>query len=479
MVRLGYPVLRTLLILLVLCSVPLAGNAQAASPKRFTSKHYGYTFTYPASWTAGPGTSPVDEQAKAPDGLTSFAVQVTGGSLTQATSQSLAGRVVRSLLGVAQGASLAITMSTPSVAGGIAAQAEARGTVSATHRIAVARIVGYDGYVFVFFGSGPTPPSVAVDGPAIALHSILNSIGFTPVRTHFSQPNVHFGMYYPKTWHRVSYPALGKLVEDGPGGAVIFADFGGHLAQNAIDLRFLLLQNVILMGTIQGQPSFIPDASTPPLQVDNQIVQLVRVGIKDKQGRALDAIVADASFNGFNYVFGGAAPKGSAAEQDVIDAITSATMRPPALPPDTGAFIPFTSQGHHYTVQRPAAWIAADHPTTVDAAFTARDGDLTMVLETRTGSPATVLADLTNTQTKGATGVKETTASATLGTLSGQERVIKQTVIPGLTQETHLLVAGSGTSVYVLSWSFYTNIPDAQALQKLVRRTAASFSVTS
>lgn len=479
--------LRAVVAVLLISAPFWSRSAQAAGPHRYTDAHYGYSFSYPASWKAGTPGGTIGKVVRSPDGATTFAVQVTGGTLTASAAKSAAVAAVRALLNLAPGAALHATTSTPPIAGGVAAQVEARGTVSGAHRFAIARAVGYDGYVYLFVGFGPTPPSIAVDGPAFALHNILSSIRLVPVRLHFAAPKVHFALFYPKGWHRVSYPDLGKIVEDGPGGAVLFADFG-HGAANTIDLRFLLLQNVVLMGKIQGQATFAPSASAPPLAVDGRLVQLVRVSIKDARGRALEAVVGDASFNGYNYVFGGAAPKGSAQEQDVVDTITSVTMRPPALPPDTGAFVPYTGPGHRYTLRRPAAWILNDPQKGLDAAFTARDGNLTLVVQRRTGALTKVLADLTRPLT-GSGAVAKSRAPTRLGTLRGRQLVIAQTIIPkqssngtttpALVQETHILAAASGSTVYVVSWAFYTNAPDALALQKLAQRAAASFAVTA
>lgn len=474
---------RVVFALLLLAAALHGREARAATLQRYTDKQYGYAFVYPASWKAGTPSGTTDTVLRSPDGATTFAVQVSGGTVSASGARSVATSAVRSLLSVTSGATLPMRTSTPAVAGGVTSQAEARATVNGAHRFAVARAVGYDGYLYIFLGFGPTPPSIAVDAPAIALHNILSSIELTPVRLHFSAPAVRFGMYYPKGWKRVSYPALGKIVEDGPAGAVIFADFG-HGAANTIDLRVLLLQNVVLMGKIQGQDSFAT------LQVGGRIVQAVQVSIKDKQGRALEALVADTSFNGYNYVFGGVAPKGSAQERAVLDTIGSVTMRPPALPPDTGAFIPFAGPSHRYTLRRPAAWILNDAQSDIDAAFTARDGDLTLIVQRRTGTLTRVLADLTSAITGNATsGVKKTSAPARLGTLGGRSVVITQTIVPkqtsngtttpALVQETHVLAAASGATVYVLSWNFYTDAPDAAALQTLAQRVAASFAVTA
>jgi hypothetical protein len=475
--------LRTLFVALLMVVALHGHEARAATLQRYTNKQYGYSFAYPASWKAGTAAGTTDTVFRSPDGATTFAVQVSGGTPSAAGVRSVATAAVRSLLNVAQGAALQVTVSTPTIAGAVATQAEARGTVSGAHRFSVARAVGYDGYLYIFLGFGPTPPSISVDAPAIALHNILSSIVLTPVRQQYSAPAVHFGMFYPKGWKRVSYPDLGKIVEDGPAGAVIFADYGRGAA-NTIDLRFLLLQNVVLMGKIQGQEAFTA------LVVDGTTVQAVQVNIKDKQGRTLEATVADASFNGYNYVFGGAAPKGSAQEQAVLDTIGSATMRPHTLPPDTGAFMLFAGPDHRYTLRRPAAWILNDDQPGIDAAFSARDGDLTLLVERRTGTLTGVLTQLTGGITASAgSGVKKSSVPGRLGALSGQEVVITQTIIPkqtsngtttpALVQQTHILAAASGSAVYVLSWSFYTDAPDAAALQKLARRVAGSFMVTA
>lgn len=313
---------------------PRFGSAgvRAAAEQRYTSARYGYSLRLPATWSSAAGAGQVDRQFRTPDGATTFTVQVSGGTMSPSTTSAIAARVVHTVLGVSPAAHIAGSASTPALAGGFAAQFEARATVGTAHRYAVARVVTYDGYVFLFVGSGPTLPTIAVDGPAYALNGILSSLVLTPVRTHVETPGTHFGIYYPRNWSAFHYPALGKVVEHGPAGAVIFADYG-RAAANAIDLRLLLLQNAVLMGKMVGRPRFVPDPTTPPLQVDGHLVQAVQVLIVDPSGRKLTAIVADASFNGFNYVFGGAAPAGSAAERAVIDTITSATMRPSAPTP--------------------------------------------------------------------------------------------------------------------------------------------------
>jgi hypothetical protein len=466
---------RVALAVLLVCVGLDWGTARAAGTRTINSARYGYSFSYPASWTVGQPNSAYDALVRSPDGATTFAVQVTSGNLATKTVRTTALGLLHRLLGLAPNAKLAATISTPAQPGGSAVQAEARGLVSGQHRFGIVRLVGYDGFAFFFYGTGPTPPTIQVDAPAIALRGILASVALRSVRVHFSAPTVQFGLYYPTGWRRVSYPALGKIVLDGPGGAVIFADFG-HGASNVLDLRLLLLDNAGLMGKLSSKnPASFNSA---PLLVDGTPIQLVQVEFVDKLGRTLTATIADASLNGYNYVFGGAAPKGSTAEQVVIDTIASATMRPPALPPDRGTFVGFSSAGHHYQLQRPAAWIASEHSADADAAFTSRDGNLTMSVLVRKGTVDGVLASLTHTLTQGLTINKQTTTPVSLGTLSAQERVLQVTIVPKLVEEIHLVAATSGDTVYVLSWNFYVGIKNAAALQGLARRSQGSFTLT-
>jgi len=455
-----------------LCSVYGPGTTQAASIHSFNSAFYGYSLNYPASWVAHSPSGANDLLLQSPDHASAFAVQATSGVLPPAAQRPLALRLLRSLLALPVNEKLSSLSTTPKLIGGTATQVEARAQTGTLHRFAVVRVVGYTGYVFIFYGYGPTPPSIAVDGPAFALHNILASLTLTPRRAYFTKPSVYFGLYYPLGWQHVSYPTLGKIVENGPNGAVIFADFG-HAATNTIDLRLLLLDNVVLMGKIQGQANFGTTV------VDGVSVQLVQVPITDKSKRQLVATVADTSLNGFNYVFGGVAVKGSKEERLVRDAIVSAAMAPPALPPDTGAFIAYRPPSHHYILRRPAAWVISDHDTTTDAAFTSRDGILSLVVITRTGALQQVLTTLSHNITQGSLSNIVHTTPAKLGALLGQERVIDATIFKGLVQETHLIAATSGNTVYVLSWNFYTGQPNTTTLQKLARQVQTSFALTT
>ena len=469
---------RVLLATLMICLGLSTESAQAANPRTLTCARCGLTLSYPPSWTARtaqssavPGTQSIFFYIlRSPDGHTIFTTEVFPAQLTSSAVHGLAAREVRDLLSMptTSQAPVAIAISQP---GGSAAQMEETGVVKGQHTFAVARVVAFDGFLYVFGGSGPTPPSVATDAPEIALHTILASITLQHVHGHFTRPSAYLDFYYPLHWREVSSPALGKIVEDGQNGAVVFAD-AGRGAANLFDLRRILLENALLMGSIVGQPSF----SNGLILVNGVPVQVVEVAIKDKQGHMLTAVVADASLNGFNYAFGGAAPSSSATLNLITDAIFTTSMQPPALPPDTGALRSFTGPNHLYGLRRPAAWVLGDLDSSVDATFYSRDGNLNMEVFRRTGGLASVLAAVSANVRQQGTVTSQTSTTLSLGTLSGQERVFHLTVVKGLTQESHIVAAASGNEVYVLTWSCYTNAPDAAKLLKLARQVQASFT---
>ena len=470
--------LRMALVALVFCSAFSLHTAHAAAVRRYVSAQYGYAFSYPASWKAASATGPVNKQFQSPDGATTFAVLVSGGTLTTNAARSTALGAVRSLLNVATGATLQTTGSAPAVVGGVASQVEARGTVNGAHRFAIARAVGYDGASLSFMAMAPRrPASPWMARPGAAEHHGEH-------HAHAGAAAVHGGA---GAFQHVLSPGMATHLLSGPGqDRGRWSSRRGDLRRlwarchQLIDLRFLLLQNVVLMGSIQRQPAFSNAA------VNGKVAQVVQVGIKDKQGRALEAIVADISVNGYNYVVGGAAPRGSASEQAILDTITGASMRPPALRPIPARSCrsPVPATGTGCNGRQPGS------PTKPRRGST-RASPRVMAISRwscrRAPDRGQVLATLTGSMTAGSSGVKKVSTPAKLGALRGQEVVVTQTIIPkqtsngtvtpALVQETHLLAAASGDTVYVVSWTFYTNAPDAQALQKLAQRAVASFTV--
>ena len=114
------------------------GTVRAATTHTISSARFGYSFNYPASWTAAPPDLSYDALVRSPDGAANFAAQVNGGIISNTAAQDLSAQLLHQLLLLPRTAKLSTTTSMPAQPGGFAIQAEARGVVNKVHRFAVA-----------------------------------------------------------------------------------------------------------------------------------------------------------------------------------------------------------------------------------------------------------------------------------------------------------------------------------------------------